>query len=290
MKFDQILKQLQNVEIGEGDNKQTIDLSQVQAVVDALRAAQDSASANERSRLQSSVDYHKEQVNSLRNQIETLSQQMASAAATNTATTTGSPTPQPSNQAPAQATASNGSQSTGAKSDQDFSAVMEQFKNLLKDNLTPLQQELANIKAESVSAYRERRMKELEKNKVPFIAEIVVGDTKEEVDAALNRAKDLALKYGLKPEGSPSPAPQPPANPGGAQPPAPNPAPSATYTPQPPATPPVAPPAAPSRPANPSGSGGGSDIVTRVAGMDDKEYAAQREQLLSNLKNLVPGQ
>lgn len=138
--------------------------------------------------------------------------------------------------------------------DMMLNAFKTHLPDLLKPYLDPLRAATSQLSQEQVSSYREKRLAELGDTVVP---ELVVGNTKEEIEASIESAKAVRVRYNA--------ATPPPAVPS-----TPAPAPAATTVP-PSNIPPLPQHRTP------------EDTPVDIKGMSMEDFAKKREQLQSKL-------
>jgi hypothetical protein len=74
------------------------------------------------------------------------------------------------------------------------SVFNEKMPNLLQTQLSPIMEQLNDVKLENVEQYRNRKLLELGNTVIP---ELVKGATKEQVDASIVEATSIAAKYAV---------------------------------------------------------------------------------------------
>ena len=129
------------------------------------------------------------------------------------------------------------------------------------------------MEKETVDSYKGRRLEELKLNKTPFIEELVKGSTKEEVEQSIQLAVATAEKYQL-PAGNQNSANTP----------------STVVPPVVPTIPATTPTvttipvtAAPTSIVTPTSTT--PSLGVDIGALSDKEFAAQRENILKQLKS-----
>jgi hypothetical protein len=154
-------------------------------------------------------------------------------------------------------------------------SILKEVKDILADNLSPVLDFVKEGRQDSVTSYRNKLLEENQGNCMP---ELVVGNTKEELDANLAKSIELFNNYVAKngKPGAAAPAPTVPA--AGATTPNPvraasAPAPVANAAPAPLPTVPATPPAQPEE--------------LNLKSMSQEEFAKRRQELQAKIKALT---
>ena len=149
---------------------------------------------------------------------------------------------------------------------QAFNGLKESFPQMIKEVVQPVLTATAQQQQNELEAYRQEL---IQKNAATCIPDLVVGNSKEELDAALQRSIQLRSTY-------PAPVAEPareqvPANaPGG----------------QTPTPPPAAPAPKPQVPAPPRRESPAATEGLDIKGMPMSEFASRREQLAQQLEKM----
>lgn len=161
---------------------------------------------------------------------------------------------------------------TSEQLEEQFKNLRTDFPNMIKEVVQPVLSATERAQHDELEAYRNQL---LEQNAATCIPDLVKGNTKEELDAALQESIRIRSTY-PSPVGQPAREAVPPVNPQpGVQ--TPTPAPAAPKAPQM--------PAAPKREA-PSAEQGGPDVKH----MSMAEFASKRDAMKASLENLYGGQ
>jgi hypothetical protein len=232
-----------------GDGELEIDLTANKEFTDAIKAAKAEASKSEKDKLYKQLEESKLKIQTLEQSLKTSSEPVTAQnpASITENTQTNTPTNQITENRIAELIAQ---------------GINKAFSEKLPEALKPLNEALIKTQQETLSEYRERRIKELGSEYSPFIeAGFIKGSSKEEVEATIKSAQ-VALD-GLRPIATPPPV-QPQVTP------IPGTTPINT-------TPPPMPPVTTALPPVES-------VLERVKNMSPEEYRKNRETILAAAK------
>lgn len=266
--MEQLLELLKAVQLQEGSSP--VDLSLHPVIGEALKKAIAHGAQTEKTKLYNERNGLKGQVSTLNNELTALRAQQQQALQTapaqsgNPSSASNAPQ-QPGNtttdQLLAQVLAKLNTQqdqpTNGGITKEDLAGMLSTTVNqVLPGLLSPLQEKLAALEKGNLEEYRQRRLAELGDAVIP---ELVKGGTREEIESSIEVAKGIASKYAPKAAEQNPPAGTPPV-----------------------ATPPVVTP-----PASVTNPPANMPAIPDVSKMSDKEYAAQRDELLRKLSTQV---
>jgi hypothetical protein len=234
-----------------GEGELEIDLSSVKEYAEAIKSAKAEAAKAEKDKLYKQLEDSKMKILTLEQSLKTNSSEPVMAQ-TPTSTLGDTQTNKPMNTLSEERVAELIAQ-----------GITKAFSEKLPEALKPINEALIKTQQETLSEFRERRIKELGSEYTPFIeAGFIKGSSKEEVEASIKSAK-VALE-GIMPTPTPPPV-------------------QSQVTPIPgttpiSVTPPPAPPVTTSLPPV-------NSVLESVKNMTPEEYRRNRESILAAAKN-----
>ena len=151
--------------------------------------------------------------------------------------------------------------------------ILNEMKSTFEELIKPIREKTGFVEAAQIEAYRNKLLIE---NQGKCLPELVVGDTKEKLDAALQHAIEIWNKYNLG-------STQTPANSGTPT--------NTNATQQQPVATPIEQPTTvtPALTAVPTIPAAQQNNELNIGKMSNKEFAAKREELERQIKELVEG-
>lgn len=268
--MEQLLELLKAVQLQEGGTP--VDLSLHPTIGEVLKKAIAHGSQTEKAKLYNELNGLKGQLSTATTELATLRAQQAQAlqnapaqsnpsTATNTPNTPGTSTDQLLTQVLERLGANNQNSNTGITKEDLAGMLSTTVNQVLPGLLQPLQEKLSTMERANLEEYRQRRLAELGDTVIP---ELVKGSTREEIEASIAPAREIASRYAPKGGGTQNPP-----------------------TGTPPAAPTTQAPAVVNPPAAVQNPPANTRLIPDVSQMSDKEYAAQREELMRKLQTAV---